>query len=77
MNVEGKDDIQVKARPLLERVEDWKEFIRLPEDEATREALRLHERTGRPLGSVKFIAKLEGIAGRLLRKQKPGPKKRS
>ena len=32
--------------------------------------------TGRPLGSDKFIAKVERIAGRLLRKQKPGPKKR-
>ena len=48
----------------------------LTEDKATREALRRHERTGRPLGSEKFIAKLERIAGRLLRRQKPGPKTR-
>jgi len=33
-----------------------------------------HERTGRPLGTDSFIARLETIVGRTLRKQKPGPK---
>ena len=74
-HVDGKDDGLVKVGPLLERVDDWKEFVRRPEDDATRETLRQHERTGRPVGSEKFIARLERIAGRLLRRQKPGPKK--
>ena len=74
-HVAGRDDALVKAKPLLDRVDDWKDFVRIREDEAERETLRLHERTGRPLGSDKFIAKVERIAGRLLRKQKPGPKK--
>jgi len=39
-------------------------------------SLREHERTGRPLGDERFIAKLERLAGRLLRRQKPGPKGR-
>ncbi len=73
-HVEGCDDALVKVKPLLERVEDWKEFLRLPEDDATWESLREHERTGRPLGDERFIAKLERLAGRLLRRQKPGPK---
>ena len=73
-HVEWEDDALVKVKPLLGRVGDWKEFIRLPDDEATCEALRLHERTGRPLGSEKFVAKVELIAGRILRPQKPGPK---
>ena len=60
----------------MERVQDWKEFLRQPEDETARETLRLHERTGRPLGSARFIAKLERIAGRILRRRKPGPKKK-
>ena len=34
-HVEGCDDALVKVKPLLERVEDWKEFLRLPKDEAT------------------------------------------
>ena len=74
-HVEGCDDTLVKVKPLLERMEDWKEFLRLPKDEATWESLREHERTGRPLGDERFIAKLERLAGRLLRRQKPGPKK--
>ena len=36
--------------------------------------LRAHERTGRPLGDEKFLAKLEIDLGRILRRQKPGPK---
>ena len=73
-HVEGRDDALVKVKPLLKRAEDWKEFLRLPEDETTWESLREHERTGRPLGDERFIAKLERLAGRLLRRQKPGPK---
>jgi putative transposase len=73
-HVEGRDDAVVKVKPLLERVEDWREFLRLPEDERTLESLREHERTGRPLGDERFIAKLERLAGRLLHRQKPGPK---
>jgi putative transposase len=74
-HVEGRDDELVKVKPLLERVEDWKEFLRAPEDEAVLESVREHERTGRPLGSERFLVKLERLAGRHLRTQKPGPKK--
>jgi hypothetical protein len=38
------------------------------------ESLRAHKRTGRPLGDERFIAKLEGLAGPLLHRQKSGPK---
>jgi len=31
------------------------------------------ERTGRPAGSTGFVAALEALTGRLLRRQKPGP----
>ena len=47
------------------------------EDEGEQEALRLHERTGRPLGDARFLAKLERLAGRVLRPRKPGPKKKA
>ena len=33
-----------------------------------------HERTGRPLGTDSFIGRLENAPGRILHKQKPGPK---
>ncbi|MBM4064513.1 MAG: hypothetical protein FJ266_02560 [Planctomycetes bacterium] len=38
------------------------------------EKFRCHERTGRPLGADSFLARLENALGRILRKQKPGPK---
>lgn len=34
-----------------------------------------HERTGRPLGGDNFLSLLEQKSGRILKKQKPGPKK--
>jgi putative transposase len=37
-------------------------------------AVRVHERTGRPLGDENLLALLEQYLGRILRRQKPGPK---
>jgi putative transposase len=70
----GKDDRLVRVAPMLEQVGDWHEFPAegLSIEEA--EELRRHERSGRPLGSEGFVARLEGMPGRLLRPQKPGPK---
>lgn len=42
--------------------------------EATRTHSRTHSRTGRPLGDQKWQGKIEALAGRSLRKMKPGPK---
>ena len=36
--------------------------------------LRSHEQTGRPFGDAEFLATLEENSGRILKKQKPGPK---
>jgi len=75
-HVEGADDVLVKVKPMLDRVGDWKAFVRVREDEDERDTIRRHERTGRPLGSEKFLAKLERLAGRVLRRRKPGPKRK-
>ena len=45
----------------------WARTLIEPDDELHVELLRLRTRTGRPLGSDKFISKLEAIAGRRLR----------
>ena len=37
-------------------------------------ALQASERTGRPLGTPRFIARLEKRLGRSLARRKPGPK---
>ncbi len=70
----GKDDVLVKAQPLLDRFGDWREFLSagLGEEEAA--VLRRHERTGRPLGSPEFVARLEKLLRRALAPRKPGRK---
>jgi len=77
-HIEGRDDILVKVKPLLEIVGyDWSEFLSEPLVKKEAKALRRHERTGRPLGGEKFITRLEKRLGRILKPSKPGPQKRS
>jgi hypothetical protein len=47
------------------------------EYEHEHEAIRAGERTCRPLGSAKFVARLEKRLKRPLARQKPGPKPKS
>jgi len=70
----GRDDLLVKAAPLLEIVGDWRTFLSEPIGEATGQKLRRHERTGRPLGDESFLAKLGGLLNRVLKPGKPGRK---
>jgi len=70
----GKDDKLVKVGPLLQIVHSWKEFVEIPALEVEAESIRMHERTGRPLGNDLFIDRLELEIGKSLRKKKPGPK---
>ena len=71
---DGVDDGLVTAAPLISRVGNWAEFLAdgLSGEEADR--LRQHERTGRPLGSERYLKRLEQRLSRVFRKQKPGPK---
>jgi putative transposase len=69
----GKDDGLVKVGPLLEMVGDWKLFLD-GADEERLNAIRRHERTGRPLGTADFVERLELHLGRTLKHRKPGPK---
>jgi len=73
-HLEGKDDALVKVAPMLELVPDWAELLSSG-DQALFDEVRMHERTGRPLGSDGFMAKMSSIAGRDLGKKKPGPKR--
>ncbi len=77
-HVAGEDDLLVKVAPMLEivgrRMPDWQAYLALETPAETIRRLRLHERTGRPLGEAGFIAKLERLLGRPLARRKPGPK---
>ena len=73
-HVAGKDDDLVTVAPLAGLVPDWRAYIAVDASEAQLTALRKHERTGRPLGSLSFMRALEGLLSRRLFRQKPGPK---
>ncbi len=74
----GEHQVEVWAyclMPMLALARDWR---RLLNSAATEEQIRMfreHERTGRVLGDDDFQARLEKQLGRVLRRQKPGPKK--
>lgn len=75
-HLDDRADGLVDPRKLLRLVDDWKDFLGEGLDAPMLEAIRKGERTGRPLGSARFIAKLESRLGRTLARQKPGPKPR-
>jgi len=74
-HLRGEDDILVKVSPLAEIISNWNDILTGDHSSEKDEAIRSHEKTGRPLGNDDFLERLEKQTSRLLRKQKPGPKK--
>ena len=72
----GKDDRLVKVSPLLEIAGNWGEFLAYP-DESVTDRLRQHEKTGRPLGAVDFVGRLEERLSRMLHPKKAGRKRKT
>jgi len=70
----GRGDALVAVHPMLDRVHDWSELL-ASGDEGEFDHVRMHERTGRPLGIEYFIEQVSSIVGRDLAKKKPGPKR--
>jgi putative transposase len=75
-HLEGQDDKLVRVAPLLGIISDWKSYLR-PSLNDEVDLIHRHERTGRPLGGPAFVGALEHKLRRILKPQKPGPKKRS
>ena len=73
-HLRGTDDDLVKVEPMLQRVGNWSEYLAMNNSNRDDDLIRLHGRTGRPLGSDSFVDLLEDICGRSLRPLKPGPK---
>jgi len=57
---------------MLDDITDWRSF--LSEGELAGREIRKATRTGRPLGSERFLDLLESLTGRSLRPRKRGPK---
>jgi putative transposase len=57
-HVAGKDDVLVRAAPLVKETGDWRRFLRGKEAEDVLRSLRRHGRTGRPPGSPRFLERI-------------------
>ena len=73
-HLQGRDDGLVCVAPMLHRVGDWSSYLSKRTDPADEDLIRLHGRTGRPLGAESFVEQMEKYCGRSLRPLKPGPK---
>jgi putative transposase len=69
----GTKDRLLSAKSRNLGIDDWAAYL-VEDDAKGREIIARHTSTGRPLGDDAFIEGLEHMTGRILRKQKPGPK---
>ena len=71
-HIRGSTDKLVSRSFWQDRIKNWNDY--LCEGVRDIDQFRQHARTGRPLGSEKFTGDIETLLGRIIRKQKPGPK---
>ncbi len=74
-HLKWKDDCLVQVSPLLAMAGNWRRLLTSAVSEEQLREFRQHERTGRVLGDEALQKRLEKKLGRVLRRQKPGPKK--
>jgi len=70
----ASDPLVREFGPLAE-IEDWRATLAVEDDDHS--LIRQHTRTGRPLGDEPFVGYVEQVLDRRLKKQKPGPPRRS
>lgn len=73
-HLNGENDILVNVEPISAMVGDWKQFLWSSSDNEL-DAIRKHERTGRPLGVDNFLSLLEEKSGRILKNRSQAPKR--
>ena len=72
-----KKDILLNRRNLYGLVKDWRAYLD-EQGEGTDDVndVRRATKTGRPAGDHNFVKKIEKLTGRLLQREKPGPKQK-
>lgn len=75
-HVHKSEDSLLSDNFLLFEIKDWSKYLAEQEKQKDLNIFRKHSHTGRPVGDDEFIDSLETISGRILRKQKPGPKQK-
>ena len=68
------DDKLVTVKPMLEKFPDWAAYLGDRQSNEVLSKVRKHTKTGRPLGTGKFIETLESLSGLSLKPLKPGRK---
>lgn len=63
----------VDARPMLDRVGCWHEYLGQSASQSLVAAIRDNSMSGRPAGSDEFVRMIEKATGRRLRRRRPGP----
>jgi putative transposase len=76
VHVFSQKDSLLDENFVISEVKDWRRFLLVEEEETVVSLFRLHLNTGRPLGDSQFIEATEEFTGRILHKQKPGPKRK-
>ncbi len=59
---------------MISEIKDWKLFLSEEDKQSDVSSLKMHVSNGRPFGDNQFIETIEKQIGRILHKQKPGPK---
>ncbi|MDQ6962479.1 MAG: hypothetical protein Q9M28_08135 [Mariprofundaceae bacterium] len=70
----GQNDHLIKVEPMLNRVENWSDYLNCKMDKLTLSLVKTHTKTGQPLGTESFTDDLEKKAGKVLRPLKQGRK---
>lgn len=73
-HIVGCDDTVVTVGPMLERVSNWRSYLRTEESEKNLASIRRFSSSGRPAGEEGFVDKLEKLTERVLKPRRPGPK---
>jgi len=73
-NLGAVDDVLIPARPATALVDNWSDYLGLPESHEEVASLRRRTQTGRPDGDSDFVNRVESITGRNIRKLKGGRK---
>ena len=73
-HLRGQDDDLVRAKPMLDRINDWRAYLSNEVENHQADSIRRHTRTGRPLGTAEFVHNLEQVTGKPLAPKRPGRK---
>lgn len=73
-HLDAQDDDLVSVKPMLDRHPNWDDYLGGYQSKEILRKVRMHTRTGRPLGTEHFIETLESMTGRPLKPLKRGRK---